>query len=518
LLPTIALFNPLLYAGNDVPLDLTKITTNTSLEEIQISATGLRSTMGIQNAKKTLKRLHVTDNDMSGPFPSELFELTKLVALYMSFNSFTGTLPTEIGLLSKMEEFYLFGNEIKGSIPGASIAKMSNLKEFILSNNYLTGTIPQEFSSLSLLEQLSLYDQRSASLITGTIPNFVGAPKLWYFDVSNNDMKGSIPSDFMDLSVYKDEAITIYLTNNEITGTLPVSLDLFSNMDLDITGNSITGLSGAFCDSDDDGDWMQGNVRKFGCDAILCPPGTFTKSGKQESSDVPCQPCPLLQGDLRFGQNHCDGIASEKSVLLELYRATNGAGWTNRAKWGSKEPICSWEGIKCLTGDDDEYGVTTVDLQNNTLVGTLPSSVFALPFLKQLDLKDNLGLHVSLGGLPSAQSLELLYLSNTKVDTMVGISQAPNLHEVHVTGCGLTGPMPDEIFDLAASLKGLYIAYNAFSGTLSTRIGELTKLEYFYAFDNDFSGTIPTEIGLMSKLSFFGEFKHFLLQVLTFIR
>jgi Leucine-rich repeat (LRR) protein len=232
-----------------------------------LSSTGLQSTTGISNAKN-MRRLHLSDNELTGTFPTELFKLTELRTLYLSFNSFTGLLPTHLSKISHMEQFYAFGNMFNGTLPGNSIAKMTNLRELILANNFLEGEIPDVFNSMSSLEQLSLYGQQSASMLNGTVPKFLNSPKLWYFDASDNDLSGTIPVDFMKNSLYHNDSVSVYLSNNELTGTVPSELASFTTLDLLIVGNKITGLPSEFCGKTQ---WMQNKVGLIGsCDAVSC--------------------------------------------------------------------------------------------------------------------------------------------------------------------------------------------------------------------------------------------------------
>ena len=489
--------------GNRVPLDFTKIPPNNRIKILQLSATGLLSLFGISRATD-LRRLHVVDNTMTGTIPDELFRLTQLRSLYLSFNQFSGTLSSDLGKLSNLQEFYMFGNSITGTIPQAAIPKLSKLVEFIMPENFLEGTIPDAFSSLSALEQLSLYDQKGFELITGPIPDFANAPSLWYFDVSNNDLTGPIPSNFMTNSEYKTDAVTIYLTSNDITGTVPEALDEFDDMDLDITGNHITGLSTVFCDNDE---WMQGKVGEIGgCDAIVCPPGTYTRQGRQVSASNPCESCNFLQGSNEWGSKVCADVTVERTILMEFYTATNGPLWADKTNWGSNTPICSWAGVLCQDGDrGDTSGVTSLVLADNNMFGTMPASVWSLPFLRSLDLKENIDLHVNFEGLDDVESLRLMYLSGTRVDSLEGISGAPFLRELHITDCDLTGTLPNDVYDLE-SLEQIYLAYNYFDGTLSPRIGELVNLTDFYAYNNEFSGPVPSEIGELEYLESMGMF------------
>ena len=73
---------------------------------------------------------------------------------------------------------------------------------------------------------------------------------------------------------------------------------------------------------------------------------------------------------------------SEKSALINLYNATNGANW--KAKWDLNAPVSSWYGVKLLNDK-----VVAIQLQNNNLVGTLPASIGDMKSLEVLNLSFN---------------------------------------------------------------------------------------------------------------------------------
>ena len=221
--------------------------------------------------------------------------------------------------------------------------------------------------------------------------------------------------------------------------------------------------------------------------------------------ELPCKSCSNLVGSRIFGSTSCEEISVERHSLLEIYEDTGGSSWKLAENWASDAPICSWEGVFCDDGDDgDDSGITSLSLEDNNLIGTMPMGLWKLPFLRVLNLKSNSGLHVNFNGLSSANKLEFLYLSEVQIDSIYGVSEAQQLKEIHLTGCGVTGPFPSELFNLASTLEGIYIAYNSFTGTLPTELGNLINLNSFYAFDNEFSGPIPTQIGNMTNLNNFG--------------
>jgi len=427
----------------------------------------------------------------------------------MSFNDFGGPLPGNFGTLSNLKEFYAYGNSFTGSLPSnTELEKLSNLVEFIIPNNYLEGTIPSQFSSMPALEQLSLYEQQSEGRLSGALPDFVNSPNLWYFDVTSNFISGTIPESFMKNSKYfssTDFSVSIDLGDNELKGSIPNGLAKFSSLALDITGNGITQISPKFCNLDG---WMEGVVGDLKdtpgsdpCDAIACAPGTYAPNGKQENPDDPCEVCQASKDKAIFGMKTCMTSQSEKDILKELYLLTGGEEWKKDDNWNSDEPLCSWYGITCASeNDSDDAGVSKINLEDNNLTGAIPSWIWSLPFLRSLNVKENEVAIDFLGLDQAANTLEVLYLSETNLDTLYGISQASSLRELHITNCGLSGPLPGELFDMGETLESLYIAHNSFTGTIPAKISQLTNLQNFYAYDNDFQGQLPTELGHLLML------------------
>jgi Leucine-rich repeat (LRR) protein len=163
--------------NNDITLDFHIIPVDSKLAFLRLSGTGLRSLEGISRATH-LQDLHVTNNEIVY-IPNELYDMVSLEALFLSFNGITGTIPREIGKMSNLSELYLFGNRMTGSIP-SEIGRLTALVEFVAASNFLSGELPTEISELSNLEQFSVANQDGLELITGPVPSFAGAFKLWY--------------------------------------------------------------------------------------------------------------------------------------------------------------------------------------------------------------------------------------------------------------------------------------------------------------------------------------------------
>jgi Leucine-rich repeat (LRR) protein len=239
-------------------------------------------------------------------------------------------------------------------------------------------------------------------------------------------------------SKFKSEKVTIFLQHNEITGTVPVGLKEFENLNLNLAGNKIEYIPEELCRIDG---WNQGNVKLVGnCSAVLCPKETFNQFGRQSPGN-PCVPCQNLKDVEFLGHTRCDNFTSERDTLSKLFLATGGEFWLDSKSWQSEAPICSWSGVHCEDGDlQDTQGITSLKLESNGLSGTLPSEIWSLPSIRLFNGKGNPNLFVDFEGLANAaESLERLYLSGVEMVSIEGVSAATSLKELHLTGNELKG-------------------------------------------------------------------------------
>jgi Leucine-rich repeat (LRR) protein len=249
-----------------------------------------------------------------------------------------------------------------------------------------------------------------------------------------------LPDNFLINSAFTGETVSIYLQNNEITGTIPAELSKFDFLDINLAGNKIYEVPDELCNIDG---WMQGNSKLIGnCSAILCPQGRFNMFGHQSPGN-PCLPCSHLEDVGFLGQTRCENFTSERDTLNEIFMATGGEFWVSNKSWQSEDPICTWTGVLCEDGDlQDTHGITSINLDVNDLSGTLPSDIWTLPSLRSFSVKGNPNLVVPFEGLANAaDTLEVLYLSGVQMPSLGGISAATSLKELHITGNELKGTM-----------------------------------------------------------------------------
>lgn len=127
---------------------------------------------------------------------------------------------------------------------------------------------------------------------------------LHHVDLSDNKLTGTIPVDFLQ-SVSTRKPINVDLSSNQLSGRIPTDLDRFDNLAIYLRDNKFTELPSSLCDLNNRG-WNLRDVELFGCDAIMCPPGTANYHGRQSSEHAQCERCSS-NVDL-FGQVSCDGV------------------------------------------------------------------------------------------------------------------------------------------------------------------------------------------------------------------
>jgi len=113
-------------------------------------------------------------------------------------------------------------NQLIGPMP-ASIGNLTNLQTFYLYANALTGTIPDSFGGLNLLTQIQLYQ----NFLTGPIPeSFYNNVDLQLIRLDHNKLSGTISSRIGDIANLRD----LRIHENLFTGTLPASLTSLSGL------------------------------------------------------------------------------------------------------------------------------------------------------------------------------------------------------------------------------------------------------------------------------------------------
>ena len=220
----------------------------TSLQSLQLDSTGLSSLTGIGDA-------------------------SALVDVDVRFNALEGELSDEL-------------------------VKLTNLETFFCGDNKLFGDLPS-FASNKRLTQL----RAGGNDFSGRLPSFSVHPRLHTLDLSGNRLAGPIPSDFLAIA---DTSAAIFLdfSSNRLTGRIPGFLSRFIELTIYATGNLIEGVDPSTCENLR---WNDGDVGVFGCDGILCPPRSFSESGRASQDGSRCTSCSSSQ---TFGSTECGSSGS----------------------------------------------------------------------------------------------------------------------------------------------------------------------------------------------------------------
>ncbi len=355
----------------------------------------LASWFGVLLSQGWLYELALPNNNLTGPLPPELGNLSELQTLNLSRNSLTGPLPPELGNLSELQTLDLFRNSLTGPIP-PELGNLSELLVLQLFNNSLTGPLPPELGNLSELRWLSLHrDSLTGSLppelgnlsqlqvlylhnnsLTGPLPAELGnLSELVWLWLGRNSLTGPIPPEIGNLSKLQE----LYLPNNSLTGPLPAELGNLSELqDLRLFDNSLTGSIPS----------ELGNLSAL---------QVLWMSDNSLTGPIPPEIGNLSQLQyLSLGGNTLTGmIPPELGSLAQLQYLSLGR---NTLTGAIPTELGSLSQLKGLF------------LEGNTLTGAIPTELGSLAQLQSLSLRDNTltgAIPPELGSLAQLQSLSL---------------------------------------------------------------------------------------------------------------
>jgi Leucine-rich repeat (LRR) protein len=235
-------------SSNNIDFSFKNIGSAQNLMELQLDQIGLKSVEGLEAAKG-------------------------LVSLDLSFNMLQGNFPEELFLLE-------------------------NMRVLNLRSNSLSGPLPPSFTDQRFLRHLRL-DEND---FWGYLPSYSDSTVLWNLYLGSNSIDGAIPNNFLG-GVPSRAKVLVDLAGNELSGTVPSSLGRLDDLTIYLRENQFTGLAKALCEKTA---WMDGEVGRFGCDAILCANGTSNFIGRESAEAGKCVKCPRAERGW-FGETLCPG-------------------------------------------------------------------------------------------------------------------------------------------------------------------------------------------------------------------
>ncbi|KAL6197313.1 hypothetical protein ACLB2K_032922 [Fragaria x ananassa] len=205
------------------------------LKQVNLGQNDLSGSIPREWASTKLEFLVLSVNNLSGPIPGYLGNITTLRALALEGNLFSGPVPSDLGKLINMERLYLRANNLTGELPVA-LTKLTKLKELQIGSNNLTGRIPNYFQSWKDLEILEMI----ASGFEGPLPSSLSVLNNMT-DLRIGDLSGE-SSEFPNLSNMTNMK-KLMLRSCNITGQIPEYISTMTNLAvLDLSFNRLEGV------------------------------------------------------------------------------------------------------------------------------------------------------------------------------------------------------------------------------------------------------------------------------------
>ncbi|XP_060194548.1 probable leucine-rich repeat receptor-like serine/threonine-protein kinase At3g14840 isoform X2 [Lycium barbarum] len=230
------------------------------LKQIDLFHNYLSGTIPPEWASIKLEYMSFRLNQLSGPIPKYLGNMTTLLYIHQTFrslesNMFNGTIPKELGNMVNLQNLYLGFNNLTGKLP-LELNKLTNLMQLRLSDNNFTGKLPS-FESLKNLHTLEIQAsgfegplspnisvlaqmKELISDLTGSasefppLENMAGLTRLI---LRNCNISGKIPSYIANMSQLK----ILDLSFNRLEGQVPNLEGLDKLEFLYLTSNRLTG-------------------------------------------------------------------------------------------------------------------------------------------------------------------------------------------------------------------------------------------------------------------------------------
>ncbi|KAL3501938.1 hypothetical protein ACH5RR_036387 [Cinchona calisaya] len=134
--------------------------------------------------------LRLPGDGLTGQIPENTIgRLTELRNLSLRRNSLSGPIPSDLGSCRELQYLYLQENQFSGDIP-AGFFELRNLLRVNLARNNYSGEISKNFNNFTKLRTLFLENNQ----FSGSLPELNSLSSLREFNVSFNNLNGSIPS------------------------------------------------------------------------------------------------------------------------------------------------------------------------------------------------------------------------------------------------------------------------------------------------------------------------------------
>ncbi|CAL5206327.1 unnamed protein product [Lathyrus oleraceus] len=189
---------------------------------------------------------------------------------------------------------------------------------------------------------------------------------------------------------------------------------------------------------------------------------------------------------------------TDYQALLQFKHSINNDPNGVLDSWNSSTHFCNWHGVTC---NAMHQRVTNLNLQGNSLHGTLSPHIGNLSRLRNINLENNSFIEKIPRELGRLVRLHQLSLSNNMFsgDIPESLSNCSNLKVLRLLNNNLTGKIPTEIAFLRKLLV-VNIGKNHLTGEVPSFIGNLSSLISLGLAFNNLERDVPQEICLLRNL------------------
>ncbi|KRH08742.1 hypothetical protein GLYMA_16G171100v4 [Glycine max] len=346
----------------------------------------------------------------------------------------------------------------------------TNLHNLDLGYNMLEGPIPDGFGKvMNSLEVLYLSDNK----LQGEIPSFFGNMcALQSLDLSNNKLNGEFSSFFRNSSwCNRDIFKSLYLSCNRLTGMLPKSIGLLSELEyLNLAGNSL------------EGDVTESHLSNFSKLKKL-----YLSESSLSLKFVPSWVPPFQLESLgirscKLGPTFPSWLKTQSSLYM-LDISDNGIN--------DSVPDWFWNNLQ---------NMRFLNMSHNYIISAIPNISLKLPNRPPILLNSN----QFEGKIPSflLQASELMLSENNFSDLFSFLcdqSTASNLATLDVSRNQIKGQLPD-CWKSVKQLLFLDLSSNKLSGKIPMSMGALVNMEALVLRNNGLMGELPSSLKNCSSL------------------